>query len=46
MLGQPMHVIPVGHAAAVVAPENLLVSLLVAPDLVAEVFQKKNTETR
>ena len=43
-----MHVTPVDHAAAVVAPENLLASLLVAPDLVAEVFQKrkKNTETR
>ena len=38
MLGQPIIVIPVVRAAAVVAPKNLLVSLMVAPDLVAEVL--------
>ena len=46
MLGQPMFVTPVVRAAAVVAPKNLLVSLMVAPDLVAEVSTGKNLMTK
>ena len=47
MLGQPMHVILVDHTAEAVAPPTPLVSLLVEPDMVAQVFRwRKSTETK
>ena len=36
MLGQPMFVTPLARAAVAAAPTSYLVSLLVAPDSVAE----------